>query len=495
MTTFFLLSDLKALVALHQSKQQRVGLTAVDPNAFGIDFLSHLKECKESADKLVVLLQQEGNGKQTNLTPLITFFSSIEDIDFIFIPQTAMTLDEVFITAGFDLFFPWSANVCDSLSMEANSAELGCQEYSITRQYTPSSKKQFELKFKRRLSSEAFSYFQHFRRCYSEKDIHDTLDAMGKLKVAVVGDTILDEYCYCKPLGVSSKDPVVSLQFLRKDLFAGGVLAVANTVANFAAEVGLFSVLGGLNSQEVFVRNHLHENIRPTFFTQDNAPTLVKRRYLEGYSLTKLIEIYHMDDSGLHREKDAAFQELLARELSNYDLVIAADFGHGAISPGMRETLVRYAPFLSVNTQANSGNRGYHSITCYSHADFVSIAEHEIRLEMRDDKGPIEPMLESLISRVGAEKFVVTRGSRGCLIKERQDGFVEVPAFANRIVDRIGAGDAFFSIASLAAYLKTPPELLGFLGNVVGALAVEVMGNERPIDKQSTKDFISNLLC
>jgi sugar/nucleoside kinase (ribokinase family) len=69
-----------------------------------------------------------------------------------------------------------------------------------------------------------------------------------------------------------------------------------------------------------------------------------------------------------------------------------------------------------------------------------------------------------------------------------------VPAFATRVVDRVGAGDAFLSVTALAAALKAPDEILGFIGNVVGALAVEIMGNRKSIDKQSVKSLIVSLL-
>jgi len=43
----------------------------------------------------------------------------------------------------------------------------------------------------------------------------------------------------------------------------------------------------------------------------------------------------------------------------------------------------------------------------------------------------------------------------------------------------------------MAAYLETEPELIGFLGNVVGTLAVEVVGNQKSIDKMSVVKYIT----
>ncbi|MCP4369897.1 MAG: adenylyltransferase/cytidyltransferase family protein, partial [Deltaproteobacteria bacterium] len=64
-----------------------------------------------------------------------------------------------------------------------------------------------------------------FRLRYKLDEIHDFLDKMESLKVMVIGDTILDDYHYCDPLGKSNKDPVLALHYKSNDLFAGGVLA------------------------------------------------------------------------------------------------------------------------------------------------------------------------------------------------------------------------------------------------------------------------------
>jgi len=175
-------------------------------------------------------------------------------------------------------------------------------------------------------------------------------------------------------------------------------------------------------------------------------------------------------------------------------VAVIADFGHGAISKSIRNTLVRRAPFLAINTQANAGNRGFHTLTRYPHADYVCIAEHEIRLEMRDVSGKLRPMMDFLSQKIDCSQFVVTRGKRGCYVRGSSGEFVVVPSLAQQVVDRVGAGDAFLSVTALAAVLKAPDEILGFIGNVVGALAVEIMGNRKSIDKPSVKNFIVSLL-
>ncbi|OGR40259.1 MAG: cytidyltransferase [Desulfovibrionales bacterium GWA2_65_9] len=341
---------------------------------------------------------------------------------------------------------------------------------------------------------EVQEYLGLLRQRYSVETFQDILADMAGLKVLVLGETILDEYHYCEALGKSSKDPVLAVRHQKGELFAGGILAVANHVAQFAGQVTMATVLGETDSQEAFIRSKLAPGVEPVFFYQKNAPTIVKRRYLEGYSMSKLLEVYIMGQGGLDQERDRAFATWVEEHAADYDLVLVADYGHDAVSPRMVETLCRTAPFLAVNTQANAGNRGFNTISRYPRADFVSLADHEMRLEVKAANGMLEPYIKEYGRRMGCAYMVVTRGRKGCSIWSQDERFVEVPAFAQRVVDRIGAGDAFLSITALAARLGVPGEILGFLGNIVGSLAVEIVGNQKSVEKQAVDKLLTSLL-
>jgi len=344
-------------------------------------------------------------------------------------------------------------------------------------------------------SDDTYSYLNLFKQRYSIADFAQLFQQIEKLKVLVIGDTIIDEYQFCSAIGKSSKDPALALRYQHSDIFAGGVLAVANHIANFAERVDVVTVLGEKESYEEFILSKLKPNISPHYIFKPNAPTLVKRRFVDGYSTNKLFEIYVMDDSFLDEKQDMELCALFREKLPDYDLVVVSDFGHGAISRYMIDILARNAPFLAVNAQSNAGNRGFNTITKYPKADYVSLAEHEIRLEMRDTTGRLFPMIQKLAQDMSCRHFVATRGKKGCMLTDRQGSLIQVPGFSQNVVDRVGAGDAFFVMTSLFSVLDAPGEILGFIGNVVGSLAVSVMGNKKSIDKPSVMEYIHQLLC
>lgn len=342
-------------------------------------------------------------------------------------------------------------------------------------------------------SDQLKEYIQLFRNRFSTKDIFGVIDKMSKLSVAVIGDAIIDDYRYCMTLGTSSKDPILSVRYQSKDIFAGGTVAIANHVAKFAKNVGMYTIVGEHDDYRSFIESKLNANIKPSFIVKPNAPTVLKRRFIEAYSLTKLFEVYIMDDSNLGDEQDALFRNKLKDELPQYDLVIVADFGHGAISKLTRDTIVDHSSFLAVNTQANSGNFGFNTISQYSKANYISLAERELRLEVRDLVSDLGAITDHIGSRLNADIFAVTRGKKGSLIRNRHGEKITVPAFTPKVVDNVGSGDAFLSVTAMAGFLGCHPELLGFIGNATGALAVEILGNRKSINPEVLKKYIQDL--
>lgn len=341
-------------------------------------------------------------------------------------------------------------------------------------------------------SKDAQEYLEAFRQRHSIRDIFDRLDRFRDLSVLLVGDAILDEYIYCSPLGISSKDPVLAVHYQNAEVFAGGAIAVANHIAQHVKEVFLCTIIGS-DEKKDFIERHLAPNVHLHAVTRIGSPTVRKTRIMDSYSFQKLVEVYHMDRAPLQSEYDKALEQLVHDLLPQADMVAVADFGNGCISQDMVKFLCAQPSFLAVNAQANAGNRGYHTIGRYPRADFVSLAVHEISLEYRNRSLPISDMMSDLRRRLGARRVLVTEGRRGCSVLTGDD-FQRAPSFASNVIDRVGAGDALFSVAALAAYLDFPPDLTAFLGNISGSLAVENIGNAKAVSRSSMERFITAVM-
>jgi rfaE bifunctional protein nucleotidyltransferase chain/domain len=337
-------------------------------------------------------------------------------------------------------------------------------------------------------------FLEQFREKWPEKEIHSIIDTLSDLNVLVVGDAIIDQYHYVSPLGQTGKGSSLAVRYETEEQFAGGAIAVANHVAGFAKSVTLLTGLGNKDSHEGFIRDKLKQNVDPKFYYFKDAPTVTKRRFVDG-DLNKLFEIYFFQDTPLLEDAGEKTNEWLKDNLANFDAVVVADFGNGFIGESMIDLLCEKSRYLAVNTQINSGNRGYHVIHRYSRADFVSLNEPELRLAAHNRHGSLEEVSEKVADKVMAGRLAVTRGTKGVMVLDTEAGmFHKVPALSSRVIDRIGAGDAFLSLSALCLAKGIDVQAAAFVGSVAAAMDVQIVCNRDSIEPVNLKKYVSTLL-
>jgi rfaE bifunctional protein nucleotidyltransferase chain/domain len=326
-------------------------------------------------------------------------------------------------------------------------------------------------------------------------DLLELIERVTDYRVLIVGDAIIDEYQYVVPMGKTPKENMIATRYQDREIFAGGVFAAANHVASFCKQVDIITCLGDSDSYDDLVRQTMRPNVNLTALERPGTVTTLKRRFVDPSYMRKMFEVYFMNDEPLTGDLQQKLDNAIASVAGDYDVVIAADFGHGLIGSSTVEKLTSTSRFLAVNTQSNSANLGYNLITKYPRADYVCIDAPEARLALSDRISPTGEIARAIVEKcVDCSKIIVTQGRHGCVTFER-DGLVHtIPAFAKNVIDTVGAGDAFLAITAPLVAAGGPIDRIGFIGNVVGALKVEIVGHRRSIDKASLIKGITGLL-
>jgi rfaE bifunctional protein nucleotidyltransferase chain/domain len=323
----------------------------------------------------------------------------------------------------------------------------------------------------------------------------ELIERVRDYRVLLVGDAIIDEYQYVVPMGKPPKESVIAGRYQDREMFAGGVFAAANHVASFCRKVDVITCLGSADSHDELIRSSLRSNVELHVLRRPSAPTTLKRRFVDPTTMRKLFELYVMEDNPLPADLAADFDRLISQLAPAANVVIATDFGHGLIGPSAVQTLVEYSPFLAVNAQSNSANLGYNLVTRYPEADYVCIDAPEARLAVGDRVSPIGDVAQQITSEhVDCPAIIITHGRNGCVTHERDGETQAIPAFARNVVDTVGAGDAFLAITAPLVAAGGRIEQVGFVGNVVGALKVEIVGHRKPVEKPALIKGITALL-
>jgi rfaE bifunctional protein nucleotidyltransferase chain/domain len=342
---------------------------------------------------------------------------------------------------------------------------------------------------------EARGFLQKFKKEYPAKDIINLLKKIEDIKILVIGDIIIDEYHYCVGMGKSQKDNILASRFISEETFAGGVLGAANHVAGFCKNITLVSCVGAKNDYKNFILSHLKPNIKTNFYYRSDAPTVIKRRFVDPNFLNKLFEICYLEDRNhLPHNLESRICDYLELNLKKFDMALVADFGHGLITPKILKILSKKANFLAVNVQTNSANMGFNLITKFPRMDYICIDEPELRLACHDRFSDLKDLILKISKQLKCNKIIITRGHKGSLAYSKKEGFFQIPIFSKEVVDRIGAGDAYFSITSPCVFKNNPIETVGFIGNAAGAMKVLIVGNRSSVEPIPLFKYINTLL-
>lgn len=466
--------------------------------------IRHMQRAKEEGDMLLVTVTADAYVNKGPGRPVFNeqlraeYIAALACVDYVAINHAVTAVDALkkiqpsIYAKGSD-YRSHSDDVTGNIALEQEAVEGHGGRVFYTDEITFSSSSLLNEHFGV-FPPETKEYLKAFRRSWSDKDLHRMIGSLSGLKVLVIGDAIVDQYHYTAPLGQTGKGNILAVRYESEEQFAGGAIAVANHLAGFASQITLVCGLGTIDSQEEFIRSKLLGNVDPMFFYMEGAPTVTKRRFVDA-DLAKLFEVYFYREEPALGKAEKQVCDWLERHAASYDVVVVPDFGNGFITAAMIDKMCQHAKYMAVNTQVNSGNRGFHVIHRYARADFASLNEPEVRLASHNRLEPIETVARDVGDRVKAKHFAVTRGTKGVIMLDRQKGMVHtVPALSTKVVDRIGAGDAFLSLAGICLGGGLPSEVAAFIGSAAAALDVQIVCNREPISPVSLNKYVTTLL-
>jgi len=283
------------------------------------------------------------------------------------------------------------------------------------------------------------------------------ITAAQKLRVAVIGETIIDEFVDVIYEGHSMKSfcPVFRLVEGRTPLVQeGGAAAIAGHLKDFVKHVDLIS-------------NKKHE--------------IVKTRYIDASDRKKHVEI--------NRFEKSQFAEVKVN-VSDYDVVIVADFGHGFCDK------LNIGDGFHLMTQTNSNNFGFNRMSKWKqkHKKSVTLDLREASLQMnRSIEAHTDTEIEELFNyEINSDHMFITLGSQGSLYTNGKR-VVRQSSFKSQIVDTIGAGDTYFSFCCLLAHLQ--PEISEMIvPSLAASLSTTWLCNEKSVTRESLIAYANRIV-
>jgi len=494
MNKIFEINNLISRIRLEKRKNKKIVHCHGVFDLIHVGHIKHFKEAKKNGNFLVVSITSDkfvnkGSGRPIfNQNLRAEFLSSISLIDAVVINNN-LTSEKIISQIKPDIYFKGP----DYKNNEADRSKNIYKEIAAIKKVKGKIVYSDDITFSSSnlinthsnyFSEEQKKYIKNISKKYSFNLIYNKLKKLEKLKVLLIGETIIDQYIFGDVLGKSGKEPHLVLNENKNESYLGGAAAIANHLASFCKTVKFLTLAGKEKENLNFIKKLLRKNINIKFFNKKNSSTIIKKRYIDEVTKNKLLGVYHINDDILKDNSEKVLINFIKKNIPYFDLILVSDYGHGFISKKTAAAINSSKIFFSLNAQINASNRGFHSLIKYKNIDSLIINENELRHEMRDKSGNLETLGLQLINHLKINKLIITRGDKGAMLIEKKGKTIYAPAFANKVVDKVGAGDTMLAVTSLCMKIKMPNDLALFLGSLAGASAVESIGNSKFINKE-----------
>ena len=255
----------------------------------------------------------------------------------------------------------------------------------------------------------------------------------SKIKVALIGDIIIDEYKQgiAERLSPECPVPVVLLKESTKTL--GGAGNVAFNLADLGASVELYGVIGCDRFGGVVLELLGTKNISFMGLHEKGKPTIVKTRILANNH--QLLRVDREDKFTLDVNKKVCFD--------NIQGILISDYAKGTINGNIKQVIEK-ANTLNIPIFIDPKEK---KINLYKNATVIKL-NHKEAFNITGIKNEILAA-KKLLKQLSAKNVIITCGDRGIFVTGEAEGFVDAEN-KSKFVDVSGAGDTVLATLALS---------------------------------------------
>lgn len=300
------------------------------------------------------------------------------------------------------------------------------------------------------------------------------IDRFAGLRLAVIGDSMLDRFLWGKVDRISPEAPVPVVKLDRETRKLGGAANVAANIRALGAEVVLFGLIGrddaGTWMQELLDERGINAS---GLVTCEERPTTIKTRIIAHNQ--QVVRTDREDDSPVaDGEVESLLQELEAH--GPFDGYILSDYGKGVLTDAAlaRSIAAATAAGSPVVVDPKKGDysqyRGVTSLTPNQKE-----AEQACALPITDGE-TLSRAGAILLERTAAGAVLITRGEHGMALFDHDGNEHHLPTEARHVFDVTGAGDTVISVYTTALAAGADFRTAASLANHAAGLAVRELG-------------------
>ena len=300
----------------------------------------------------------------------------------------------------------------------------------------------------------------------------EILNKFTNIKIAVIGDMMLDEYIIGEVTRISPEAPVPVVNVKEERFVLGGGANVLNNLSTLSCKCHSFGVIGNDGNGNKLLNELKKENIDTVgVVIAEDRPTIVKRRIIAQHQ--QLLRLDWEDKKDITPYHEELIIENLKSHIGDLDAIILSDYDKGVLTPTLAKKIIEIANKNNIIVTVDpKPSNAINYLGATSMTPNRKEAMECMGLSKIEDA---EKLGLELKAKLNLDNLLLTRSEEGMSIF-LEDKIINIPTFAKEVYDVTGAGDTVISVFTLAAAAGASWHEAAKIANVAAGVVVGKMG-------------------
>lgn len=322
--------------------------------------------------------------------------------------------------------------------------------------------------------------------------IEQIVGNLGRSKILILGDIMLDEYLLGQVDRISPEAPVPVVEITSSKQLLGGA---ANVAANIRALGEQPILLGVVGPDEASVKlNGLlaqKDITADAVITDESRQTTIKTRVIAHGQ--QVVRADREDRHELSADTEQRVLDKFASWADEIKAVIISDYGKGVITASLLEKVIQICQDKDIFIGVDPKETHFFN---YRLVSLITPNHHEAGfaygLRIRSEADLLE-VGAGLLRRLEARSILITRGPDGMSLFQDGAEPTHIPTFARKVFDVTGAGDTV--IATFVAAVCAGADLVeaAVVANAAAGIVIGEIGTASVTPQQLRHELLLNV--
>ena len=316
------------------------------------------------------------------------------------------------------------------------------------------------------------------------------------LRVAVIGDVMLDTYLWGKVERISPEAPVPVVAIEKKEQRIGGAGNVSLNTVSLGAETTLFSVVGDDADAEILSGLLQNEHVDTKYIIKSRERITTNKMRIISRNQQMLRLDTELTDNISEDDEEMLFKNFTSF-VKRYQpaLVIFEDYNKGVLTENLIQKLIAFCKENNIVTTVDPKRKNFFT---YKGVDIFKPNLKEVKdgLNMLIDEVNEETLKKihhELNELLHHRISLITLSEKGVYIQKGNYSRI-IPTHMRNIADVSGAGDTVIAVASLVYAATKDITMAATIANLAGGIVCEEVGTVA-INKKKLFDECEMLLA